>query len=156
MRRLINIFGPLFLAVLLFGPVQSQAQMALPGVSTGNESAAQSIDSNDVTPEAVRDMVSRMSDEEVRGMLLDRLDAVANAKAEIETNASVMEFLGRAANGTWMTMFDAIKRLPILVSSQKQSFTNFYDTLGGMGILRLFASLLLGLFAGLVVERMVN
>ena len=130
--------------------------MALPGMSTNNEDASKSSDPNDVTPAAVRDLVSRMSDEQVRGMLLDRLDAVAKAKAETETNASVMEFLGKAANGTWMTMFDAVKRLPILVSSQNKSFTNFYDTLGGMGILRLFGSLLLGLFVGLVVERIVN
>jgi hypothetical protein len=156
MRRLINVFGLLFFAAMLFVPIHSKAQMALPGMSTSNEGDSKAIAPTDVTPEAVRDMVSRMSDEEVRGMLLDRLDAVAKSKAETQTNASVIDFLGKAANGTWMTVFDAVKRLPVLVSSQKRSFTNFYDTLGGMGILRLFGSLLLGLFAGLGVERIVN
>jgi hypothetical protein len=82
--------------------------MALPGMSKSTEGGTKMIDPTDVSPEAVRDLVARISDEEVREMLLDGLDAMA-----------------KAANGAWMTIFDAVKRLPILVSSQKRSFTDF-------------------------------
>lgn len=55
-----------------------RAQTMMPGSSTD---AAVSIDLEDpVSKEAVREMVSRLSDGEVRSLLIQRLDAVAEAK----------------------------------------------------------------------------
>lgn len=82
--------------------------MALPGMSKSAEGGTKMINPTDVSPQALRDLVARISDEEVRKILLDELDAVA-----------------KAANGAWMTMFDVVKRLLILVSSPKRGFTNF-------------------------------
>jgi len=67
--------------VLLFGMflTPAQAQISLGGSSPA---ASNEITLPDpLTPETVRELVAHMSDDQVRDMLLDRLDAVAEAQA---------------------------------------------------------------------------
>lgn len=154
MQRIFFFFSWVFLSLTLLGGETALAQSTL--LLNTEESKETSVDASDLTPDAVRDMVSRMSDTEVRDMLLDRLDAVAKKEAEPEEGASIVEFLETAVTGTWTTVYDAIIRLPILVSSQTKSFTNFYNTLGAAGILQMFGSILLGLAIGFVAEMFVN
>ncbi len=150
----------LFLGAILFvfaanGFDASQAQTVMPGVSTGSAEAP-TVNPEDLSQEDIRDMVSRMSDSDVRNMLLERLDAVAQKEEAADESASIVEFLNAAANGTWISVYEAAVRLPILFSSQATSFNNFYNTLGGAGILQLFGSILVGLLAGFVAEKLVN
>ncbi|WGI21398.1 mechanosensitive ion channel family protein [Amylibacter sp. IMCC11727] len=154
--RFTTFWAALAVILTLFAVQPVSAQTLIPTSGGGESSATDPVDAADLTPEDVRDMVSRMSDADVRNMLLERLDAVAKKEEEVASETSVLDFLMAAANGTWTAVYEAIVRLPILISSQATSFSNFYNTLGGMGILQLLGSILLGLAVGLVAEKLVN
>lgn len=153
-QRLALFLGAVSLVLAAFTFDKATAQTALPGMQTSTADAP-TVTAEDLSPEQVRDMVSRMSDTDVRNMLLDRLDAVAKSEETDEGNASLIQFLNAAANGTWAAVYEAVVRLPILVSSQSTSFKNFYQTFGTTGILQLLGSILAGLAAGFAVERLV-
>lgn len=147
----------LFLAVLF---LQFTAQPLLAqtiGLPTGtSESAAPSIDSSTLTPESVRELVSGLSDEDVRRVLLDRLDAVAIQNATpTDDQASIAEFLTQMVNANIEAVVTPIQRLPILWSSQVTAFKNFYATHGAQNILWLVGILAFAIIAGLIAERIV-
>lgn len=109
-----------------------------------------------LTPEAVRALVSRLSDAEVRDLLLQQLDSAAAEETVAQDGGSVTEFLGRVAQGIYMPTVTAVQRLPILFSSQAESFQTFANKLGAQGLLRLFAVMASAIVAGLIVERLIN
>ena len=154
--RFMNFWAAFALILSLIAVQPVSAQTIMPTVGGAEAPASEPIDAADLSPEDVRDMVSRMSDTDVRNMLLERLDAVAKQEEEVASDTSVVDFLATAANGTWAAVYEAIVRLPILVSSQTTSFRNFYNALGGAGILQLFGSILIGLAVGFVAEKLVN
>lgn len=81
--RLFSGFALLLFVGAFLGALHSpaQAQIPLPGMSPAAPAAPAEVALPDpLTPEAVREMVARMSDDQVRAMLLDRLDAVAEAE----------------------------------------------------------------------------
>ena len=79
-----KLFGMLIAFLLIAAPLSGDAQVMLATGGGGETSAPIELNS----PEAVREMVSQMSDSEVRKVLLERLDAVAAAAAEKEVAAS--------------------------------------------------------------------
>ncbi len=86
-----------------------------------------------LTPEAVREMVARMSDDQVRGMLLDRLDAVA--EAETQASPQQTSFFGRL-NTIWTAFYsnplDAIVKLPTLLTREADIIARFVGSVGGI------------------------
>lgn len=124
--------------------------------STGGAEAETAVSLPDpLTPEAVQGMVARMSDAEVRDMLLERLDAVAKASdnGAAEDQAEQV-FLETMTFGVLNSIAGAVSRIPDIWSTQAQSIGTFYDNVGGDGLLIMVAVLVIGVGAGLLAEML--
>ena len=107
-----KLSGILIALMLIAAPVIGSAQMMLAtGAGGGDETAAPVLLDS---PEAVREVVSQLSDAKVRKLLLDRLDAVAAESAAKETTAEggLVEFGRKATVGVFESVVDAITRVP--------------------------------------------
>ncbi len=131
---------------------------SLPDTTTDSP-ASQTIALPDpLTPEAVRSLVSTLSDQQVRELLLERLDAVA--KKEIEQNTSskiglgtqISEWVGQALGN----ISEAVTRLPRVFATFKISLGNFYAKHSSDGILKMLAIVIASIAAGLAAEFVVN
>lgn len=130
------------LAVLLMaGPAAAQ--------TTGE---ADSVLPEPATREAINEMVARMSDDEVRAFLIERLDAVSEGAAGSEPAGMVQQL------DNWWTAFstpisEAVSKLPVLVARQGDAFVTFAERLGGAsGVLELVGLSLLVLAIGFAGE----
>jgi len=144
----------LVICFLVPGTGPAGAQLAL-SPESGAEATALP---DPLTPEAVRELVSRLSDAQVRALLLDRLDTVAR-EAEAEAAAgdlSIAQFLSQAATGVRDSVALAVERVPRLWQNQRASFVNFHDRLGTRGMLEFFAILLATIAAALAAEYLFN
>lgn len=123
--------------------------------ATGSPSAASVPDA--MSPGEVRDAVSRLSDQQVRQLLLERLDAVA-AERERKARRSVTDEIAGLAAGVADSVLDAAGSLPDLLAVQGRAFAAFYEMRGASGtaaFLGLAAlSLLGGLAAGWLTYRL--
>lgn len=130
-------------------PVQAQIALA-PG------SGAQDITQTPDSPEAVREMVAQMSDDQVRNMLLERLDAVAEAEA---LNSAARPSLSDRLDNAWAAFYSpiltAVSRVPVLLSKQVDVVSAFGAALGAGGVLTLVGLTALALIAGFIAERIV-
>ncbi|MEM7209171.1 MAG: mechanosensitive ion channel domain-containing protein [Pseudomonadota bacterium] len=116
------------------------------------------INDDDLTsPEVVREMVSRLSDAQVRTILLDRLDAVAQQK-QIEDARSInpVDVIKLSALGVFDSLRVAILRLPVLFEGQARSFRNFFNSRGGSGVLQFFSLIVVAILTGLLVEWVIG
>lgn len=110
-----------------------------------------------LTPEAVRELVSRLSDTEVRQLLLQRLDAVATDEITPQAEQqSTIEFLSGAMTGIGSSFTGAVERIPRIPGG----IGTGYQTLtggDGFGVFMLFiGKVLLMIAAGLVAEFVVT
>ena len=139
------------LIVSLVPAVKSPAQVALPSAETATADLP-----SPLSPEAVREMVAGMSDDQVRALLLERLDALAAAEAQ---KAPEIETLGRSLSEVWQAFYTpvltAIQRLPTLISSQIQVFANFNASMESTGTLMLLGLLAIVLAVGYACEVIV-
>ncbi len=103
-----------------------------------------------LTEEAANALISRLSDTEVRALLLDQLNA--QAVEEDATDEGVSEFFYHATTGAFTSITQAVARLPILFSRQAEAFDNFGTFLGWGGMARLMGFLLMAIAGGLVAE----
>ncbi|MEM7190123.1 MAG: mechanosensitive ion channel family protein, partial [Pseudomonadota bacterium] len=151
MSRLLSRFA-IFLTVLMAFVGSAHAQVPIPSQEAAAP-AAEELSS----PEAVREMVSRLSDSEVRAMLLQRLDAVASKNETEDDGAGLTTFARHATLGTYDSVRAAIERLPVLWTLQLTSFSNFMERIGGsFGLWVLIASMAMGITAGVVAEVLFN
>ncbi|MBK0328175.1 mechanosensitive ion channel family protein [Rhodobacteraceae bacterium F11138] len=102
-------------------------------VSSSNTESAPAALPDPLTPDAVREMVARMSDDQVRGMLLDRLDAVAAAESQVSPEQT--SFFG-SLNAIWTAFYsnplDAILKLPTLLTREASIIASFTASIGGI------------------------
>lgn len=140
------------LICLLLAPAIAHGQ-ALPG-QTPAAADPPAAAAEPTSPEAARDMVARLSDAEVRALLLERLDVVAAEQRPRGGGGAggLEDFLEHATFGVVDAIWAAVVRAPLLWRYQSQSFANFWETLGPAGIGELFGVLLLAIFAGLAAE----
>ncbi|MEM6887408.1 MAG: mechanosensitive ion channel domain-containing protein [Pseudomonadota bacterium] len=147
-----NILATAALILALLAPLFAMAQV--PGAPTTSTSTP--VEAEALTPDAVRDMVARMSDDEVRSLLLERLDAQAEAEQD---EPHEIEELTNSLSDVWKAFYspivDAVERLPILVSRQIDAFTTFGETFGFNGMAVLFGLLALILAIGYGCELLV-
>ncbi len=147
----------LFVCVLfLLIPVQSAFAQALPGVGTQSSAApAATLElPTPLTSENVRDLMSRLSDDQVRALLLERLDAVAQEQAvEAEPTASLISKLSAIGTGLLHRWGKVILDLPTVFTSQGQAFANFYDKFPGSGIIMLVGLTAIALAIGFAAEK---
>ena len=152
MRYLVNV---LLIAVMvsLLPAIKAPAQVAVPTSQT-EVSATQM--PTPLSPEAVREMVAGMSDDQVRALLLERLDALAATEEQKEPE---IETLGRTLSEVWEAFYTpvltSLQRLPTLLSSQMQVFANFNTSMESTGTLMLFGLLAIVLAAGYACEVIV-
>jgi len=138
MNRLLQIALVCLLA-LGAAPV-AHAQLALP--TTGNSAEATPSLPDPLTPDAANALISRLSDTEVRALLLDQLNTQAT-EAQAAENDDPSEFLYHATAGAWSSVTVPIERLPILFTRQGEAFGTFYDSIGGgMGLLKMLGYML--------------
>jgi len=141
------------LALILGIPAgDGQAQVALTG-ATSAEAATPALP-DPLTPEAVREMVSRLSDTEVRGMLLDRLDAVAQEGATVE-NASALTAIGTSLVEVRDSIRQSFVRAPDVFGGIREGFGHFLAPRGWDGAGRLIGLTALALLIGFIAERLV-
>lgn len=150
MARLFFIL--LFFAATVFTTTVSQAQ-TLPMTSAPAAAEPEPIAPEEMTPDAINAMVARMSDDEVRALLLDRLDAVAMQDEATQQSMSVVDRLTLLWTAFSTQLIDAVQKLPILFVSQGEAFATFLTNYGGLGgVLTLFGLMALVLAVGFGVE----
>ena len=154
MGALMQIFKRISIAVFFVCFATTVAAQLMPQSST----AAEVTLPDPLTPETVRELVSTLSDEQVRVLLLERLDAVARNTeiADKKANVSLLDFVITTSKGVHKAVYTAIIGLPLLGSVLSESFSNFYQNLGAKGLFTLFGSLFMAITAGLAAEFIVN
>ncbi|WP_170398590.1 mechanosensitive ion channel family protein [Ruegeria arenilitoris] len=134
--------------ICLTGPVLAQT-------SATNGSTAPISIPEDLTPEQVDDLVARMSDDQVRAILLERLDAVAEQKA---AEAADREDPIKEINEIWAAMVASwthvIVTIPNLFSAQAHAVENFVGTFGTNGVFTLLGLVLSILIVGFAAEKL--
>jgi len=156
--RLHVILAYFALSFLLVFPLTASAQMSPALGGSGGEQASSVELPEPLTEEAVREMVARMSDDQVRTMLLERLDAVAAATTEATQTTSTT--LVDAVMSTWTAFYTpivaAVMNIPEMFTKQAEAFSNFGAAFGGGGILVLAGLLAVALGAGYLAELVVT
>ncbi len=108
-----------------------------------------------LSPEAVREMVARMSDDQVRSMLLDRLDAVASEQENEPPQALLFtEKIAGAWTAFYTPIVGAVVRLPTLLVKQVEAVSNFGAEFGTSGVLSLVGLTIAALLAGYAAEKL--
>ncbi|MEO0378816.1 MAG: mechanosensitive ion channel domain-containing protein [Pseudomonadota bacterium] len=136
--KYLAIHGLLILTACLFAAGAS-AQSLVPMTGTGTSEPDVTTLPDPLTPEAANALISRLSDSDVRALLLDRLNAQAS-EAE-ESAAGVSEFLYHATTGALDTVLESVRRVPLMFTRQGEAFASFYGFLGMSGMLSLALAL---------------
>jgi len=154
MKEASSLALALLLILVTMVPGHSAAQSVLP--SDDGPSAVTVPSDEQLTPEIVSDMVSRLSDQEVRELLLQRLNAVAETKGTDAEDGNLLLFLPEAAAGIGTVVTESIRRLPTLWDGLARSFGNFVAERSAQDILRLLGTLAAAILIGLAAEWLVN
>ena len=126
-----------------------QTQFSL-GSTTSDEAAPSLPDP--FTPEAANALISRLSDTQVRTLLLDQLGTQAAATAVV-SDAGLSDFFYHATTGAWSEVTDSLKSMPQMFSSQARAFSTFYQNIGEfVGLLTLFGYMIIVFGVGLLAE----
>ncbi len=142
----------LMLAAMTFpalAPVPAAAQSA---AAQGAQVAVPALPEQ-LTPETVRELVARLSDDEVRALLLARLDAVASQQAAQPERS----FASRVAD-TWAAVtanwVEVVRDVPEIVTIQARAFSTFAERFGPGGLAELFGKMLLVLVIAYALDRL--
>lgn len=141
-------FMALFAAFSVFAS-PGHAQFAL----GDDEAETQDVELPDpLTPETVRELVSQLSDEEVRQLLLQRLDAVAEGGVDASRDRDAVSFIAENLAGVGTSVREAVVAIPLLMDGVTTGLSNFVAPRGASG-LGLWIGILLGaIVAGLLAE----
>ncbi|HKK35495.1 MAG TPA: mechanosensitive ion channel family protein [Paracoccaceae bacterium] len=131
-------------------PASAQSPV-LPGGGSGE---AEAVDAEALArdPAAVEAMVARMSDEQVRDILIGRLEAAAEPAAG-EAGPGPLLIAERAVAGAFLTTADAVLAIPRLFAESVRSIGAFWSERGLSGLLETFGLLAAAVAAGLAAER---
>ena len=125
----------LVLGALFGGLGSASAQMPGTGASGGEGAAAGTALPDPLTPEAVRGLVARLSDEEVRAMLLERLDAVASAPdAEEPLARSFLDYARDNIVATGASIGSAIINIPQIPGAVAGGVAKWWSDRGTTGV----------------------
>lgn len=106
-----------------------------------------------MTPEAINAMVARMSDDEVRAFLIERLDAVAQS-ADPAAQTGVLQRVDAFWTAVSTPATRAFEVLPDLPANQAKAFKQFAADLGGSnGVITLLGLVASVLLVGLIAEK---
>lgn len=147
------------LGIILLASASSslQAQQQLLSTSTSGEEQTTTVEVPLMdSPEAVRELVSRLSDNEVRDLLLQQLDAVAAKRLSEENQSASIGLFTLITTNIPISVQAAVSAFPMMISGQVDIFSLFVQRLGPGGVPRLLGSFLLAIIAGLAVEYLVR
>ncbi|KIC43446.1 mechanosensitive ion channel protein MscS [Ruegeria sp. ANG-R] len=109
----------------------------------------------DLTPEQVDGLVARMSDDQVRSILLERLDAVAKKQAaQKEGHEDPLTEINEIWTEMVASWTEVLTTVPNIISAQVTAFGNFADKFAEPGVLTLFGLVLSVLIVGYVAEKL--
>jgi len=138
--------------VLFCWPLRSVRTARRGCKATGAAQTSAAVLPDPLTPEAANALISRLSDGEVRALLLDQLNTQA-AQEQAENTSGTSEFLYHATTGAWSAVVIPFTRLGDLVSGQARAFSTFYESIGGgRGLLVLLGYMILVYGAGALAE----
>ncbi len=150
------MFHPLRLLAALLSFVLMTAPLHAQIATTSSSDAPATVTiPEDLTPEQVDGLVARMSDDQVRSILLERLDAVAekNAAEAEEVDDPITEL-----NEIWTEMVTSwtqvIMTVPNIFHAQVEAVSNFTGTFGTSGALTLMGLVLSVLVVGFIAEKL--
>lgn len=144
----------IFVALLLVMPVPAAAQSLMPPTSA--ETAEGITLPDPLTAEAVRELVSRLSDQEVRVLLLDRLDAVAMEAANQPPEKSGLALVGPTLRDIGETVGESISRGGDVWAGVKRGFFRFLEPRGWSGFWKLLGLTALAVLIGFIAEFIMN
>ncbi len=109
-----------------------------------------------LTPEAIDALVSRLSDEQVRTLLIERLDAVAAEQAtEPAGPVSAVDFLTDVVARTSSTVQERILATPDAIAAEVEVVTDIAARLGNNGIWQFLAIFAVAIASGIAAEWIV-
>lgn len=147
------LFVLVTLAMVICGAPAS-AQLPMTTQSSASEAPVDVAALN--SKEAVREMVSRLSDDSVRQLLIERLDAVATERAKVEANTrSALDVLKEGFVNQWMSAKDALQRSPSIPGMLGNLGDRIGEALKPGGVSLWFIVIMGALLAGIIVERLV-
>ncbi len=152
-----NYLKLLLMIVLLgFLPNPANAQFPTAGSAVEQKQAVSLPDP--LTPEAIRELVSTMSDQQVRSLLLERLDAVAKNNGDLAGSGEIgiVDQLSSWGSSIGNNIATAIVRIPTIWNGLKTSASNFVSKNGTGNILNTIAFVVGAIAAGLLAEFAVN
>ena len=109
-----------------------------------------------LTTDQVDALVSRMSDEDVRALLLQQLSANAVASDAAADQADLSEFFYHGTVGAFSTILGGFFGLPAAIQGQVQSVQAFNLQHGSVGWVQLLSMLGAAIVIGLAIEWLVN
>jgi len=126
---------------VLAATVAAQAQIALGGSSAPTNVMPEL--PVPLTTDTANALISRLSDTEVRALLLDQLNTQA-AEQAASADTWTQDFWYHATSGAVQSITTSIQRLPDLFTAQGTAFATFYDKIGGgQGVLLLLGYMVL-------------
>ena len=151
MARFLISLSAMLTAILLSW--NAWAQLSVTGGST---EPAEITLPDPLTPEAVRALVAELSDEDVRNLLLKRLDAVAEeTEAEID-GMSLVQATVSIAGDTVESLQSSVINAPGIPGGVVQGLQRFFEPRGWSGVGLLIGMVILAVLAGLAAEWIIN
>jgi small-conductance mechanosensitive channel len=104
-----------------------------------------------LTEDAANALISRLSDSEVRALLLDQLNTQA---VEVNDTDILDDFFYHTTSGAASMVALSVRNLPVLFEKQPQAFATFYGKIGGDGLLKLLGYMAI-MFGGAAIAEMI-
>ena len=144
----------LFIALPL---TQASAQLAGTSLTQGDSQSTKVALPDPLTPEAVRGLVSTLSDQQVRNLLLERLDAVAKEQIQnSNSNSGVMTLFSTWSGSISNNFVTAVGRIPRIWDGLITATSTFVEKHGSLGVFKFFGIILGAIIVGYTAERTVN
>ncbi|MEP3245794.1 MAG: mechanosensitive ion channel domain-containing protein [Sneathiella sp.] len=147
------------LAVFLLFSYQNISVAQVPGVAVPAETSEQTsiTDIQSLSQNEIRDLLSRLSDREVREILIKQLDTALETAPEVERPGGPFhEFILDTASGIGTSMIEAVFNIPKILGGLADGFSNFGSKHGAQGVFTFIGILVLGLAVGVFAEVCVN
>ncbi|MEL7165533.1 MAG: mechanosensitive ion channel domain-containing protein [Pseudomonadota bacterium] len=149
MVRVIFALAVLFsLSLATSGAAQS---LFVGGSSAPDEDGAAALLNEPLTTQEATALISRLSDAQVREVLLAQMALRAEA-AQATQEAEVSDFLFHATAGALSSVTVAINRIPLLFEKQGEAFATFYQGVGAGGLWTFLGLFVVTLMIGGAVE----
>jgi small-conductance mechanosensitive channel/uncharacterized membrane protein len=149
LRRLTTLCLPVIAALLLVGPV---ASVAAKDAAARAKSAAPAALPQPLTPEAIRELVSRLSDTEVRALLIDQLDRGAVKQKADTSMADMVGAMGEESATMRNRAAEIVGAAGALPAALRHVFARLTDERGTLHLLEIVGGVLAMFLVGWIVE----